>query len=70
MRTLLFASMVIVGLLFSGCASKEKYDEAMLEKYPQCYHINMKIFKKCVKENEAGKKTTAMEIENRGIPIQ
>ncbi len=56
--------------LISACASKPTYDEAMLEKYPQCYHINMKIYNKCIRDNEAGKKTSAMEIENRGIPIQ
>jgi hypothetical protein len=57
-------------LVFSACASKPKYDEAMLEKYPQCYHINMKIYNKCIRDNESGKKTSALEIENRGIPIQ
>ena len=63
--TTLLASSFLV-----ACAGKKKkYDPAMLEKYPECYHINTKIYKKCVRDNENGKKTSALEIENSGLPI-
>ena len=69
MLKVLIASIVSL-IIFTACASKEKkYDSAMLEKYPQCYHTNMKIYKKCVRDNEGGKKTSALEIENSGLPI-
>ena len=58
---------VVFGLV--NCAQKETYDETMLEKYPKCYHKNIKIYKKCVLENEKGNETTALEIENSGLPI-
>ncbi|MCB9027429.1 MAG: hypothetical protein H6625_14005 [Bdellovibrionaceae bacterium] len=54
--------------LLACAGKKKKYDPAMLEKYPQCYHNNMKIYNKCVKDNESGKKTSALDIENSGLP--
>ncbi|MCB0391365.1 MAG: hypothetical protein KDD58_08740 [Bdellovibrionales bacterium] len=61
---------VLSFFIFSACASKKpKYDPAMLEKYPECYHINMKIYNKCIRDNESGKKTSALEIENSGLPV-
>jgi len=54
----------------SACASKPKYDSAMMDKYPQCYSNNVKIFNKCVKLNEAGNATTALQIENAAHPGQ
>ncbi|MCB0355393.1 MAG: hypothetical protein KDD40_00210 [Bdellovibrionales bacterium] len=66
-----FALILLSSLLLSACAGKKKkYDPAMLEKYPECYHINVKIYNKCVKDNESGKKTSALEIENSGLPIR
>ncbi len=56
--------------LISGCASKAKIDDAMIEKYPFCYHKLMKIVNKCIDMNEAGKKTTALELENAAYPGQ
>jgi hypothetical protein len=42
----------------------------MLEKYPQCYHSNVKLSNKCIEKNEAGEKTTAVELENTQFPGQ
>jgi hypothetical protein len=60
-----------LSLIFAGCASKAKQqDNAMLEKYPQCYHANPKIVNKCIEKNDKGEKTTAMELENTQYPGQ
>lgn len=68
MRNLiLFAS---ISLLFAACASKPTHDRDGLEKYPGCYHANVKISKKCIEKNDAGDKTTAMELENTAYPGQ
>jgi hypothetical protein len=53
-----------------SCASKPAIDPAMLEKYPQCYHANIKLSKKCIEKNDAGEKTTATELENTAYPGQ
>ncbi|MEO0336044.1 MAG: hypothetical protein AAF202_06610 [Pseudomonadota bacterium] len=63
------ASILGLGLLVS-CASKPKYNDAMLEKYPGCYHDNFKIYEKCIQKNEAGEKVTAVELENTAYPGQ
>ena len=57
-------------MAFSACASKPKQNNAMLEKYPQCYHQNVKLSNKCIEKNEAGEATTAMELENKAFPGQ
>lgn len=62
--------VVLAVTLSLGCAQKPKYDEAMLEKYPKCYHGNYKIYKKCVEKNEAGEAVTALELENTAYPGQ
>jgi hypothetical protein len=56
--------------LVPACTSAPKHDTAMLEKYSHCYHKNVKISKKCIEKNEAGEKTTAMELENTAFPGQ
>lgn len=64
-----FVLALSVGL--TGCASNEKqYNDAMLEKYPACYHKNFAIYQKCVEKNEAGEATTALELENKAYPGQ
>ena len=61
----------VLGLLFlAGCSSKPKYDDALLEKYPACHHINFKIYEKCIQKNQAGDSVTAMELENTAYPGQ
>ena len=42
----------------------------MLEKYPFCFHNNVKLSNKCIEKNEAGTKTTALELENAAFPGQ
>lgn len=56
--------------LVGGCASKPKYDAAKLEKYPACYHQNVKIVKHCIEKNDAGESVTALELENSAYPGQ
>ncbi len=56
-------------LLLSACASK-KQNNAMLEKYPACYHQNVKISNACIKKNEAGETVTALQLENAAFPGQ
>jgi hypothetical protein len=57
-------------LLMGACASKNKLDSAALEKYPQCYHKNVKISNKCIEKNNAGENVTAVQIENTAYPGQ
>lgn len=57
-------------LMITACSQKPKYDDAMLEKYPKCYHGNFKIYQKCIKKNEAGESVTAVELENTAYPGQ
>jgi hypothetical protein len=59
-----------IALALAACASKPKQDNAMLEKYPHCFHANPKIAKKCIEKNEAGDQVTAMELENTAFPGQ
>ena len=63
----LLAGFALVAL---GCASGGGYDDAMLEKYPKCYHQNVKIYQTCVSKNEAGEKVTALQLENSAFPGQ
>lgn len=56
--------------LIGGCASKNKLDSAALEKYPQCYHKNVKISNKCIEKNNAGENVTAVQLENTAYPGQ
>jgi hypothetical protein len=57
-------------LALAACASKTTQNNPMLEKYPQCYHSNVKLSNKCIEKNEAGEKTTAVELENTQFPGQ
>lgn len=57
-------------LLAAGCAGKNKLDSAALEKYPHCYHKNVKISNKCIEKNNAGENITAVQIENTAYPGQ
>ena len=57
-------------LALSACASKKKNNAAMLEKYPACYHKNVKIQTKCIEKNEAGESVTALQLENTAYPGQ
>ena len=65
---------LLIALMFAGaltgCASKSKQDSAALEKYPQCYHKNVKIAKKCIQKNEGGDSVTASQLENTAYPGQ
>ena len=54
----------------ASCSSKPTYDPAMLEKYPACHHINMKIYQMCIQKNEAGVQTSALDLENNAYPGQ
>lgn len=66
-----FLTATILSTLFlAGCASEPKYDDAMLEKYPKCYHDNFKIYQKCIQKNQKGDEVTAMELENTAYPGQ
>jgi hypothetical protein len=68
MKFLLLSSLTI--LFAAGCASRAKQDTAGLEKYPQCYHKNVKIAKKCIEKNDAGENVTALQLENTAYPGQ
>lgn len=57
-------------LIFAGCASKTKVDFDKLEKYRHCNHHNPKLTNACIKKNEAGEHTTALELENKAFPGQ
>ncbi len=57
-------------MILSACASKPKLDEAMIEKYPFCYHKLIKLANKCIDLNESGKHATALELENAAFPGQ
>jgi hypothetical protein len=63
--------VAVLALTFTACRSKEKkHDAAALEKYPQCYHKNVKISNKCIEKNEAGENVTALQLENTAYPGQ
>ena len=71
MRIAMKSTAIFLGLslLLIACAPKPVKDETvLLKKYPKCYHQSRKIFDMCVKLNEAGEETTALEIENNGLP--
>lgn len=63
-------ALALAVLSLAACASKPKLDKAALEKYPQCYHANVKISAKCIEKNEAGESTTAVQLENTAYPGQ
>ncbi len=62
--------LILTTLLISACASNKKLDSAALEKYPQCYHKNVKISNKCIEKNNAGESVTASQLENTAYPGQ
>lgn len=62
--------IIFLGMAFAACSSAPKQNNAMLEKYPHCYHINVKISNKCIEKNEAGESTTSLELENAAFPGQ
>ena len=57
-------------ILTAACASKSKQNHAELEKYPHCYHKNVKIANKCIEKNQAGENVTAVQLENTAYPGQ
>lgn len=63
-------TLIAAALTITACASKKKLDGEGLEKYPQCYHKNVKISNKCIKMNDAGEETTASKLENTAYPGQ
>lgn len=65
-----YAIIAALALSFAACASKKKQDSAGLEKYPACYHKNVKISTKCIEKNEAGESVTALQLENAAYPGQ
>ncbi len=65
-----YAVLTVLALSFVACASKKKQDADGLEKYPACYHKNVKISKKCIEKNEAGENVTALQLENSAYPGQ
>lgn len=67
-RKLIF--FVFVSAMITSCASQPKHNHEMLEKYPKCHHINVKISNKCIEKNEAGNPVTAVELENTAYPGQ
>ena len=66
-NTLCLISLILFTM---ACASKKKLDSSGLEKYPKCYHKNVKISNKCIEKNEAGESISALEIENTAYPGQ
>ena len=63
--------LICLPVLFVACANKAtQKDNPLLEKYPQCFHTNVKISNKCIDKNEAGEKTSALEVENTAYPGQ
>lgn len=66
----MLVSMFVLVLAFAACSTEPKQNNAMLEKYPQCFHKNVKLSNKCIELNESGKKTTAVELENTAFPGQ
>jgi hypothetical protein len=65
-----YAALILVAMSLAACASKKKQDSAGLEKYPACYHKNVKISQKCIEKNEAGESVTALQLENAAYPGQ
>ena len=65
-----FIATVTVILALGACAGKKTLDSAALEKYPQCYHKNVKISNKCIEKNNAGENVTAAQLENTAYPGQ
>ena len=61
---------IAAALMLGACASKKKQNHAGLEKYPQCYHQNLKITNKRIQKNDAGETTSALELENSAYPGQ
>lgn len=68
-RTLAFSASALLVIVASSCAQKQKTpDPDLVEKWPKCYHHNLKIFNECVKRNQAGQPTTALDLENNFLP--
>ncbi len=65
-----YAVIALFLLSVGACASKSKLDSAALEKYPHCYHKNVKISNKCIERNNGGENVTASMIENTAYPGQ
>jgi hypothetical protein len=70
MKKLMF--VLVVSLAATACANKKKgkHDHANLEKFPHCYHDNVKISNACIQKNLAGENVTAMQLENAAYPGQ
>lgn len=64
------ATILLLPFLLGACAGGAKYDDEKLDKFPKCYHANVKIYQKCIKKNEAGDPVTALELENTAYPGQ
>jgi hypothetical protein len=63
-------ALFAITFLIGACASKNKLDSSALEKYPHCYHKNIKISNKCIEKNNAGENVTAVQLENTAYPGQ
>jgi len=63
-------TLILAAVFLGACASKNKLDKSALEKYPQCYHKNVKISNKCIEKNNAGESVTASQLENTAYPGQ
>jgi hypothetical protein len=59
---------ISIFFLLAACKTAPSLNKAGLEKYPQCYHHNVKIANKCIEKNDAGEKVTAGELENTAYP--
>lgn len=72
MKLILVLSASLLALSLTGCKSSGKggHDHSKLEKYPACYHKNVKISNKCIEKNEAGENVTALQLENTAYPGQ
>ena len=68
--TLQLITLFSLPLALASCTSKPTVNKALLEKYPACYSMNVNISNKCIEKNEAGDKTTALELENTQYPGQ
>lgn len=62
--------LLSLSFLLMACASKAKQNHAELEKFPHCYHKNIKITNKCIEKNKGGENVTALQLENTAYPGQ
>lgn len=71
MKMKLVLSVSVLAFSLTACRSGgKKLDHDKLEKYPACYHKNVKISNKCIEKNEAGENVTALQLENTAYPGQ